>query len=353
MRESRQTYGRQIAACLLLFMVMFLLVMGAGFYKVRAAQAGEESQSEQSLQPESAAESESGTAAEPETEEEKIPDGLVKADNGRLYFYKNGKTVKKALQEVGNKLYYFGSSGEALTDAWKKFGSYKYYFGADGMAYTGSRKIGSRYYVFKADGKLATGDGKHIVKYENKRYFVNKKGAAVSGWQIYKNKVVYASESGRMAVNKKVSYIRFDSKGYAKNRYQAMAKIYAADFIKKHTDNSMSRRKKLRTCFYYMLKHRRYIAHYVSDKKAFKTNTWEYKAACDMLCDNRLEGNCRNFAAAFAAIAKELGYKPYVWNMKTHSVVKIDGKYYDSLRGYGMFGGGRLSTYTKGRSFKF
>lgn len=339
----------------IIFLMAFAFSLGlwpAGLrYHVSAAQVQSAALEDETWE-ETQQESVQTETEQPESKET-LPSGLVKEKNGKLYFYENGKAVKRKLVTVSGKVYYFGSDGSAMMNRWKKVQGKTYYFGSKGKAFQGCRKVDGSYYVFLEDCSLSTDKSSHIVKLNGEKYYVSKKGKAKSGWNIYKNKALYAEKTGRMVTNKKVSYIRLNEKGFAKNKYQGLAKIYAANFIKAHTKKSMSRKEKLRTCFYYMLRHRRYIAHYVRDTRAYRTNTWQYKAAVDMLCDRRLEGNCRNFAASLAAIAKELGYKPYVWSMKAHSVVKINGKYYDSLRGVGMFGGDRLNKYKKPNIFKF
>jgi len=286
--------------------------------------------------------------------ETEIQDGLQKIDN-KLFYYSSGKALTNALQNVKGKIYYFSADGSALTNVlqnvkgklyffsadgsaftntWKTISKTKYYFGADGSAYSEkSVKIGDYYYIFGKDGKLSTGKKKRLVKIKDDRYYVDKKGRAIPGWSMNGKKVFYAKESGKLVTNKKVSYIRLDKNGYASNKYQGMAKIYAMKFINKHTNENMTRKQKLKKCFKYILKYRHYIAHYVTDRKASTTNGWQYKAACDLLCNERMEGNCRNFASSIAAIAKELGYKPVIYSLSWHSVVRIGNRWYDNMYG--------------------
>jgi|GEM_PF-3415703 len=293
----------------------------------------------------------SETAAPPAAQESYS--GLVRSADGKICCYERGILAVNCLKTVDSKLYYFTADGSALTDSWKDTGGYRYYFGSDGCAYTGSRLIGSCYYIFDEECRLSKTGKKHIAVYGSRKYYVDRNGRAIPGWNIVSSNVIYASESGRLAADKKVSYIKFNAQGFAVNKYQAVAKIYARKFINKHTRQGWSRKRKLRACFYYLLSHRSYVAHNVSDHRAYKTNTWQYKAAVEILASRHLTGNCRNFAAAFAAIARELGYQPYVWSMKTHSVVKIGNSFYDSLYGRGLFEGRRRTNYVKANKFKF
>ena len=287
-----------------------------------------------------------------ETQAPEILNGLINK-NGAIYYYKDNVPVKDQLLTVEGSTYYFTAGGAALTNSWKTISGAKYYFGANGAAYQRSRKIGDLYYVFKLNGQLCTGDKKRIVKVDGVRYYVGKTGKVQTGWQPVNGKMIYADASGKLATNCKISYIKLGSKGYAVNKWQAIAKYYARRFIDKHTKPQWSKKKKLRKCFWYLKKHMRYVAHYVRDKKAISSNGWQYKAAADMLSTRRLAGNCRCWASAFSAIAKELGYQPYVRSMSWHSVVRINGKYYDYIKG-GWFCVRRRPYFTKFlKTFKF
>jgi len=278
-----------------------------------------------------------------------VPDGLQTIDQ-KIYYYENGSPAVNCLKTVNSAIYYFGADGSALKNSWKKMsdGS-QYYFGADGIAYSGcSRLIDGYYYVFNTNGKLCTRSVKGLVNIGGFTYFVSRGGMAVSGWQIVNDSVVYAYPSGKIVKNQKVSYISLNSNGYAKNKYQALAKIYARKFIDRHTKSTWSRKKKLNACFWYILKHRHYVAHYISDRRASTTNGWQYKAAVEMLSTRRLTGNCRSFASSIAAIAKELGYKPVIYSMSWHSVVRIGNKWYDNMYG-GLCGIKKRSYYSSAR----
>ena len=62
----------------------------------------------------------------------------------------------------------------------------------------------------------------------------------------------------------------------------------------------------------------------------FKTKDWVYKYSLQMF-QNGLTGNCYGIASSVAAIAKELGYEPYVITIpEGHSFVMINGLYYDN-----------------------
>lgn len=99
----------------------------------------------------------------------------------------------------------------------------------------------------------------------------------------------------------------------------------------------MTKGQKLAACWSYMTDKRfRYAAKYPD----LNASWWQRKTAYDMLSTN--SGNCYSFACAFAALAEEAGYQPYVVcgrvrgsrdrmadGYTRHAWVRINEKYYD------------------------
>ena len=68
---------------------------------------------------------------------------------------------------------------------------------------------------------------------------------------------------------------------------------------------------------------------------------------------NGLTGNCYGIASSVAAIAKELGYEPYVITIPDgHSFVMINGLYYDNMYGT-LFGAATRPAFTIEHKIKF
>ena len=222
----------------------------------------------------------------------------------------------------------------AFVTGLQTIGSKKYYFTSDGNPYIGSKKVKGKYLVFGKKGQLLTGKKTRIVRPgDGNAYYVDKNGQAVAGWKYLKKqkKVIYARKNGKLAAGEKVDGIRFTKKGYCKITNQGRAKILARAFIKKHTKSSWSKTKKFRKCWYYIIAHNRYIA--TNRPKRYFRGNWVYRVAVDMLSDD-LRGDCNGVACATAAIAKELGYKPYVIRSTAqHCFVKANGRYYDNMYG--------------------
>lgn len=105
------------------------------------------------------------------------------------------------VKEDGHYCYY--EDGELVTDSWITVEDDTYYFDKEGQASVFSCKIKGKYYVFDNEGRLQQPSSKKIVKIEGedgktKKYYVNEKGAAVSGWS--KDSQYYFDETGEMLI---------------------------------------------------------------------------------------------------------------------------------------------------------
>ena len=163
------------------------------------------------------------------------------------------------------------------------------------------------------------------------------KGTPVSvGWHEYNGKMYYVYRDGKCAANRTVGGIRFTKDGYASNMDQVKCKLAAKKFIAQHTTANMTKEQKLRACFNYIVGYNRFVGNMSPTKEEFQTTTWVYKYGLQMF-QNGLTGNCYGMSSSFAAVAKELGYQPYVITIpEGHGFVMIDGRYYDNMYG-GLF----------------
>lgn len=163
------------------------------------------------------------------------------------------------------------------------------------------------------------------------------KGTPVSvGWHEYNGKMYYVYRDGKCAANRTVGGIRCTKDGYASNMDQVKCKLAAKKFIAQHTTANMTKEQKLRACFNYIVGYNRFVGNMSPTKEEFQTTTWVYKYGLQMF-RNGLTGNCYGISSSFAAVAKELGYQPYVITIpEGHGFVMIDGRYYDNMYG-GLF----------------
>lgn len=130
-------------------------------------------------------------ADEPDTvEPQPVLQGLIRDENGNLFYYKDGVKLK---------------------NTWKTVNGSKYYFGKSGKAYVGKRKVGKATYYFAVNGKRKTGwrtiNGK-------KYYFSPKNGKMVTGKKTISHYLCYFSEKGvllrKIDKNKKMVALTYD-----------------------------------------------------------------------------------------------------------------------------------------------
>ena len=130
-------------------------------------------------------------AEEPDTvEPQPVLQGLIRDENGNLFYYKDGVKIK---------------------NTWKAVNGSKYYFGKSGKAYVGKRKVGKATYYFAVNGKRKTGwrtiNGK-------KYYFSPKNGKMVTGKKTISHYLCYFSEKGvllrKIDKNKKMVALTYD-----------------------------------------------------------------------------------------------------------------------------------------------
>lgn len=106
-----------------------------------------------------------------------------------MYRYKNGKTAKNCLLNIGGKTYYFSPKGYRQS-GWKKIEGNYYYFGKTSEGYMYKLRwlaYNKKTYFLKKSGKRAEG----WMAWKGKMYYFNKSGHRVSGWQTIDKKKYY------------------------------------------------------------------------------------------------------------------------------------------------------------------
>ena len=176
-------------------------VSSAASETVRAAEAGGENHTDPVISDVKDSDCENTDPAMPDNENpgEDEPDtvepqpvlqGLIRDENGHLFYYKDGVKLK---------------------NTWKTVNGSKYYFGKSGKAYVGKRKVGKATYYFAVNGKRKTGwrtiNGK-------KYYFSPKNGKMVTGKKTISHYLCYFSEKGvllrKIDKNKKMVALTYD-----------------------------------------------------------------------------------------------------------------------------------------------
>ena len=117
-------------------------------------------------------------ADEPDTEEpQPVLQGLIRDENGHLFYYKDGVKLKNTWKTVNGSKYYFGKSGKAYVGK-RKVGKATYYFAVNGKRKTGWRTInGKKYYFSPKNGKMVTGKKtiSHYLCYFNEKGVLTRK----------------------------------------------------------------------------------------------------------------------------------------------------------------------------------
>ena len=136
-------------------------------------------------------------AAEVKEPKEEVKQGLIKKEDGSLFYYRKGKPLRGTLKKIkvdGEVFYYyFRKDGKALTNSWKTIDGDKYYFGKHGKAYTGKRKVGEDYYFFSEKGRRKSG---FRTIHEKTYYFSEKNGKMLTGKQHVSHYLCCFSEKG-------------------------------------------------------------------------------------------------------------------------------------------------------------
>lgn len=169
---------------------------------------------------------------------------------------------------------------------------------------------------------------------KGKKYYYNSKGKPVTGWRTINKKKYYFNKKGVLQTNqivgsKKAGYYYVDSTGV---RVTSSEIKLAVKFVTAHTKTGWSQSKKLKACYEYLWK-------YTSYQRAYGLpNASNLSSYASYMLKNK-KGNCFQYAASFAAIAKVLGYESrvavgsissYSGGMTPHgwTEIKVNGKWY-------------------------
>lgn len=191
----------------------------------------------------------------------------------------------------------------------------------------GGCKVNGKVYVFDEQGKILRNKKNRMVTVCGKIYYIkNSAGNPATGYFVYKNNLYYADSKGRCYTNRGKGKFYFTSKGSAKKTTDALLKIQTMRTLSRITTSKMSQSEKLRACWNYLVSEKNF--RYAGSDPNRKQKGWYKTTAINML-KNR-SGNCYSFACAFAALAKELGYKDVkLLSGYDHCWVTINGRHYD------------------------
>lgn len=261
------------------------------------------------------------------------------------------------LVKVGQKLYAYSSKGVMLKNKLKTIAGATYYFGPKGYALKGGVIVKNKgAYVFGDNFKKMNNKANKMVTVgTNSYYLISNTGKAATGYFLYKDNLYFATAKGKIYKNRyrenKKYY--FTATGAAKKNTDVLLKIRCMQITSSIIKPNMTQSQKLRACWNYVVSGNiRYWPTYPN----LGQKGWQRSLAWTTL--NNRGGNCYGFACAFAALAKEVGYEPYVVygyvpgsrdgrsdGMTRHCWVQIAGLTYDPEGQYAGWAQGIYGTY--------
>lgn len=232
------------------------------------------------------------------------------------------------LQINGSKISFY-KNGKMLKNSWLNYKEARYYFNENGYACRGTQRINNKVYVFDENGHLLKNHKNKMVTVFGKRFYIaSNSGNPATGYFIYRNNLYYADSKGRCYQNRsrENGQLYFTANGSAKKNTDVLLKMKTMQTVASITSPKMNKAQKLRACWDYIVKWDNF--NYGGNDPDRSKNGWYRNTALKMLQSKT--GTCYSFACAFAALAKEVGYK----NIKLiigydHCWLTINGKHYD------------------------
>ena len=253
-------------------------------------------------------------------------------DGNRYHLDENG-VRQTGWQTIEGKRYYFGVDG-VMTTGWQTIDGLRYYMDADGVPHVGWLEDGGLRYYLSDDGTLHTG----WLEQDEGLYYLNENGNPSTGWLVVDDNTYYLNEDGTVQidfskpapfepglVNFKgyLYYVQLDGQFmkdaklgelyFGSNGRYTSGDAALDDYVANLLDGIIAanpdkdRYELLRAAYDHVV---------TGGYKYLKRNIykkghtgWEVEDAKVMFETNR--GNCYNFAAAFWALARGLGYEAY------------------------------------------
>ncbi len=262
--------------------------------------------------------------------------GLADYKNSNGWWYiKNGKVdfTHNGVEKNKNGWWYvtggkvrFGYTGVANyknSHGWWYIKNGKVDFSYTGVA---SNKNGTWYVE---NGKAKTVH--KMVTSEGKTYYFD--GDMVTGWASVNGGYYYFDRNtGVMQAGTTVDGITLSASGKAKASVDDVTKIKtmikARNVYLSITSSSDSKSAQLKKCFDWTLKHP-YKRYRIFRQVRSQSVVWYCQFANDEFDTGK--GSCVSEACAFAFLAKECGYEPYICDDGGHAWVEINGKRYDTF----------------------
>lgn len=203
--------------------------------------------------------------------------GFVPTENGIQWQYSDGSFLKNDWLRMGGMSFHFDSEGNLQTGM-VTIGNKTYFFDANGTMVTDAfRTLGEDMYYFTSDGSMA-------------------KNTTVDGRTLGEDGRVVA-ENADAAADTQTDAQPSDIRGDRTAIFNTCNAIIAGV-----TTPEMSDEEKLRACY-------NWVMDYTSYKRTYETPEGDWTADYAMDVYTTGKGNCYRYAAAFAYLAKALGFE--------------------------------------------
>ena len=196
----------------------------------------------------------------------------------------------------------------AAQTGWVKQGGKIYYYDASGNMAVGLKMIGGKAFFFykkkSKRGVLRTG----LVKIGNTEYYFKKKGAfgvigsGAEGWTNIKGRGLCYCVNGAIQKQKIIQDYYVNANGSMTTSSRKLYKLVRTT-VGQLVTNAMSKEQKLRACYKYLCSN---VFKYVTKRPFSYAKDWRVTYGYEMFTTH--SGVCYNFAAAFAYMARFVGY---------------------------------------------
>lgn len=224
----------------------------------------------------------------------KTPIGFVPVGNGTSWMYTDGSVLKNDWLRMNGLSYHFDANGFMQTGL-QKIGKKTYYFGGDGLMVANAfANIGGSIYYFGADGAMV-------------------KNTIVQGYQIGPDGKVIIPTAPATQNNIAASVqnnVTPPVVGSAGGRDAIAASVN--QIIATVTNASMTQDQKLAACYNYVMASTSY-------QRSHEVPSGDWTVPYAMQVYTTGTGNCYKYAAAFAYLAKALGYETKVITGEVHA----------------------------------
>lgn len=254
--------------------------------------------------------------------------GWIKS-GGKWYWLQTDKQGLMAANEnltISGALYSFTDSGAMRTNTTVDLEDNKVgYATSSGAIVPVGAKENGKLVLRSAQGAPLTG----WQKFGGAWFYGDEGGVAHTGWLTLKGKKYWLDDNGVMATGLRT----IDGKRYVfspSGAYVPVSAAHAAVFeravkeLERCTNASMTKEQKLRAAFNHI---RDDFREYNPRIPHMKRVGWETIYADDVFIGRG--GNCLSYAAAFAFMAKAIGYENVYACNRGHAWVEIDGRVYD------------------------